>query len=108
MHWNIDKKSFALTVDNASNNDVLIRDFKEWLVGKCVLPLDDVLFHMRCCTHINLIVQDSLKIAHRLIEKIRESVNFTKSSQSRKQSWKNALAHTRLSGKGVCYDVPTR
>ncbi|KAJ6826239.1 zinc finger BED domain-containing protein RICESLEEPER 2-like [Iris pallida] len=109
LAWNIDSKLFAVAVDNASSNDVMIRNLKEWMNDKGVLLLNGDMFHMRCSAHVlNLIVQDGLKVVGSLVGKIRESVTFIKSSQGRKQKFESALVQTKLTGKGVSSDVPTR
>jgi hypothetical protein len=58
--WEIDKLC-TLTVDNASANDVTVRNLIKKYNKKNGMLLDGEVFHIRCCTHIlNLIVKDGL------------------------------------------------
>ncbi|XP_062074873.1 zinc finger BED domain-containing protein DAYSLEEPER-like [Humulus lupulus] len=60
--WGI-SSVFAVTIDNASSNDVALRKLKGHLLDKDnTIPLNGEMFHMRCSAHIlNLIVTDGLK-----------------------------------------------
>ncbi|KAF9589719.1 hypothetical protein IFM89_027994 [Coptis chinensis] len=40
LAWNVDRKLFAITVDNASNNNTMVVELKDWLKRKGVLCLD--------------------------------------------------------------------
>ncbi|KAG9458790.1 hypothetical protein H6P81_003298 [Aristolochia fimbriata] len=82
--WNIDKKLTSLVLDNSSANDVMTREIVSRLSYK--LLLNGVMLHVRCCTHIiNLIVQDGVKEIGQVIEKVRASMKFVKSSIAREQ-----------------------
>jgi hypothetical protein len=108
--WEIDKKVFSITLDNASANDLCVVNLKAKFNMKKALPLEGELFHMRCCTHtLNLIVQDGLKEITDAIQKIRDSVKYFRGSQMRKQSFLQAASQMSLdSNKGLRQDVPTR
>ena len=61
LNWNLDKKMFALSLDNAASNkvviDIVIDSAKDLLVcgGK--------FFHVRCANHIlNLVARDGLAV----------------------------------------------
>lgn len=74
-----------MVVDNATNNDVMVRLLKSWLKEKSLLCSNGALFHVRCSAHIlNLIVQDGLKVIASLVSKIRDSVRYLKRSPSGK------------------------
>ena len=62
-------KIFAITLDNASNNDAAIQRLKRfWQIEEDHAKL----FHVRCCAHIlNLIIKDGLKQVDSTLEKIR-------------------------------------
>ncbi|KAK1280524.1 hypothetical protein QJS04_geneDACA024144 [Acorus gramineus] len=111
LEWNIDKKLFSLTLDNASTNDAMVRSLKSSLTDKTLLPLNGELFHVRCSAHIlNLIVQDGLEEIKEMIQKIRNSAKYVKRTTSAKQKFQHALNQVKMQGrrKGVSQDVPTR
>ncbi|KZV21924.1 zinc finger BED domain-containing protein RICESLEEPER 1-like [Dorcoceras hygrometricum] len=60
--WEIENKIFTVSVDNASVNDVAIRNLLNDLLRiKNNIVCGGKLFHVRCCAHIlNLITQDGL------------------------------------------------
>ncbi|XP_019172463.1 PREDICTED: zinc finger BED domain-containing protein RICESLEEPER 2-like [Ipomoea nil] len=88
--WGIEKKVFSLTLDNASNNDSMQDKLKDQLTMHDSLLCEGEFFHIRCSTHIlNLIVQEGLKVANQSMHKIRESVKYVKSTESRMQNFKS-------------------
>ncbi|RZC57196.1 hypothetical protein C5167_004500 [Papaver somniferum] len=108
LEWNIDRKFFALTADNAPANGVMMRNLINCLDGKNYLLLQGKLFHMRCSNHIlHLIVLYGMKVAAVFIEGIRDCVKYVKSSQARKEKFETTLTQCRLSGE-VSLDVDTR
>jgi hypothetical protein len=108
--WGIEKKIFAITLDNASANDRCVDSLKQKLNFKKALLCGGEFFHLRCCAHIlNLIVQDGLKEIEDVIEKVRDSVKYVRGSQVRKQKFLQAVNQVSLdSRKGLKQDVPTR
>ncbi|KAG2688933.1 hypothetical protein I3760_09G116200 [Carya illinoinensis] len=108
--WGIQDKIFALTLDNASSNDVSVDLLRTQLNIKRALVCDGEFFHLRCCCHIlNLVVQDGLKAIDCAIQKVRDSIKYVKGSQSRKQKFLDSIKQMSLDGKkGLRQDVPTR
>ncbi|XP_027171948.1 zinc finger BED domain-containing protein RICESLEEPER 2-like [Coffea eugenioides] len=108
--WGIERKLFAITLDNASANDSCVAILKNQLKLKNSLICDGMLFHVRCCAHIlNLIVQDGLKEIDKSVELIRECVKYVKGSQTRKLRFTECVTQTSLdSKKALVQDVPTR
>ncbi|KAK2656067.1 hypothetical protein Ddye_009119 [Dipteronia dyeriana] len=97
LDWGIEKV-FTITVDNASANKVAIdyvkRKMRNWNESKLVLGGN--FLHVRCCAHIiNSIVSEGLKDMNDFIVRIRNAVQYVRSSPSRLQST-------------VVLDVPTR
>ena len=90
--WTI-SKLFAITVDNASSNDVAIRFLKRRFREKeNGLILDGKFLHMRCCAHIvNLIVTEGLKEKHDSIASIRHAVRYVRSSPARLKRFKEVV-----------------
>ena len=55
--WEIEKKLFSITLDNASANDSFVEKLRTQLNFRGLLLLNEKFFHVRCCAHIlNLIV----------------------------------------------------
>ena len=82
--WEIDRKIFSLTLDNASANDNMQMNLKTQLALEGSLLCDGEFFHVRCSAHIlNLIVQEGLKVASIACHKIRESITYVKGSEAR-------------------------
>ena len=98
--WGLEKKVFTVTVDNASSNDNMQGVLKTQL--RRALVCNGEFLHVRCATHIlNLIVQDGLAVISDALEKIRESVKFVKSSESREQMFQTCV-ETVGSKKEAC------
>lgn len=79
MEWNLDKKLFAMVVDNAASNNYMVRTLMSWLSDK--IPCGGDFFHVRCSAHIlNLIVQDGLALIQPFLSSIRASVMYLSKS----------------------------
>jgi hypothetical protein len=65
---------------------------------------------MRCAAHvINLIVKDSLQNISETIIKLRDSVQYSKSTPSRKQSFQDAIKSARMKQQALpSINVPKR
>ncbi|KAK4397594.1 Zinc finger BED domain-containing protein RICESLEEPER 4 [Sesamum angolense] len=46
LEWNLDKKLFSIIVDNATNNDVMIRKVKDWILYDLLVARDVDLLHV--------------------------------------------------------------
>ena len=75
VKWYVDKILFALTLDNASANEVAVRDIIADLranASASTLVCDGLFFHVRCACHIlNLVARDGLSVITTTIENIR-------------------------------------
>ncbi|WZZ00215.1 hypothetical protein YC2023_072543 [Brassica napus] len=108
--WGVHKKVFSVTLDNATSNDSM-QD-----IVKSQLNLDDALlcggefFHVRCAAHIlNLIVQDGLKVIGDSLHKVRESVKYVLSSETRENLFQKCVeAAGVVETGGLLLDVLTR
>lgn len=68
VKWFVEKKIFALTLDNASNNLVAVTDIIDDLKknGNGSLVCDGIFFHIRCACHIlNLVARDGMAVIQR-------------------------------------------
>ncbi|KAM0861317.1 hypothetical protein ACQ4PT_045962 [Festuca glaucescens] len=82
--WKIENKVISITLDNASNNDVAVKDLKEKFIFWRCKQFEETYFHVRCCAHIvNLVVQDGTACMTNLIKNLRETVKYFKKSTSR-------------------------
>jgi len=85
QEWNIEDKLFAVTLDNASNNNAMMKLLKSNLLEKKMLLVKGKLLHQRCAAHVlNLICKAGLEIINPIVHKIRESVKYVQGSTSRK------------------------
>ncbi len=108
--WNIEDKIFAMTLDNASNNGAMMKLLKTHLLNKKMLLGGGKLFHQRCAAHvINLVCQAGLNFLDPMISKIRDSVKYIRSSQTRKEKFEEIVEQLGIScGKSPSLDTPTR
>lgn len=81
VSWNLDHKLFALTLDNASSNDVCVDTVVSTLKNQGSVLCGGKFFHVRCAAHIiNLIARDGVSTISDVIANIRRLVVVVKSS----------------------------
>ena len=104
----MDSKIYAVTLDNCSTNDVVIRRIQDHFCHGILF--DGEYSHIRCCAHIlNIMVQDGMKIIYEAIECIRELIRYVSASPSRMQGFNEIAQHMRLPiKKGLTLDGATR
>ncbi|WVZ76804.1 hypothetical protein U9M48_024737, partial [Paspalum notatum var. saurae] len=112
VKWYVEKRLFALTLDNASANEVAVRDIITDLNvnGNASLVCDGIFFHVRCACHIlNLVARDGLSIIAPTIDNIRGLVLAVKGSPLQ---WEELMKRATECGldtsKGLSLDVATR
>ncbi|CAN0925439.1 Zinc finger BED domain-containing protein RICESLEEPER 1 [Linum grandiflorum] len=109
VDWDVERKIWSITLDNASYNDDAVRHLKDTLSYQRRLPLGGDLFHVRCCAHIiNIMVQYGLKEIEDTIESVRESIKYISASQSRVTMFRDIAKQLRLSPKKLGLDCKTR
>ncbi|CAN1850459.1 Zinc finger BED domain-containing protein RICESLEEPER 2 [Linum perenne] len=109
VDWDVEAKIWSITLDNASNNDVVVHHLKSMLTYTRRLPLDGDLFHVRCGAHIiNIMVQYGLKEIEDTIESVRQSVKHIAASESRISMFRDIAKQLRLSPKKLILDCSTR
>ena len=100
----------AITVDNASSNDVAVaylkRRFDTW--GTNVLGGKNL--HVRCAAHIiNLVVVDGVKEVGESVARVRGAVRFVRQSPARLRRFKECVEFEKIESRRLlCLDVPTR
>jgi hypothetical protein len=113
VKWYVDKRLFVLTLDNASANEVAVKDIISNLRANSratSLVCDGQFFHVRCACHIlNLVSRDGLSVITHTIENIRQLVPAVKSSPLQ---WEELMKRATECGldtnKGLSLDVSTR
>ncbi|KAL0012131.1 hypothetical protein SO802_007239 [Lithocarpus litseifolius] len=107
--WNIDLKLSAITVDNASNNDGMMKLISDKLQASSLI-LGGKLLHVRCAAHIlNLVVQEGLNVIGDGIEKVRSSVYFWSQSPKRTEIFEKISRQSHIaSTKELVLDCRTR
>jgi hypothetical protein len=113
VKWYVDKRLFALTLDNASANEVAVRDIIADLranASASTLVCDGLFFHVRCACHIlNLVARDGLSVITTTIENIRQLVLAVKGSPLQwEEHMKRATECGLDTNKGLSLDVSTR
>ncbi|KAI3958676.1 hypothetical protein MKW98_030341, partial [Papaver atlanticum] len=58
LDWNIDRKIGSITLDNASTNEVVVRELLDKLKPNNGFLLDGELFQVRCSAHVIAIIVD--------------------------------------------------
>lgn len=80
--WDIDCKLFTLTLDDCSVDDDITLRIKERVSEKRPFLSTRQILDVRSAAHLIIsIVQDAMDALHELIQKIRESIRYVKSSQ---------------------------
>lgn len=106
------KKVFSITLDNAYSNDNMQRNLNGQLqmISGSGLVCNGKFFHVRCCAHIlNLIVKESLLLPNDLLNDIRESVRYVKTSPQRRNAFTACAEREGIkSGAGLSLDIKTR
>jgi hypothetical protein len=81
--WNLDETLFALTLDNASSNDVCIDTIISTLKYQGSIHCGGKFFHVRCAAYIiDLVARDGVTTILVIIANIRTLVVIVKSSPS--------------------------
>uniref|UniRef100_A0ACD5X2F8 Uncharacterized protein n=1 Tax=Avena sativa TaxID=4498 RepID=A0ACD5X2F8_AVESA len=111
QEWNLEDKLFSFTLDNASVNTAMINLLRENLKNKGFLLIEGKLFHFCCSPHVfNMVAQDGLREIKPVVNNVRESVKFVRSSQARVEKFLEIVVQEGLSSryKSPSVDVMTR
>ncbi|XP_039145917.1 zinc finger BED domain-containing protein RICESLEEPER 2-like [Dioscorea cayenensis subsp. rotundata] len=107
--WGIEGKVFTISVDNASKNDVAIRNLKDTFARHKKLLCGGRMFHVRCTAHIlNIMVQFGLSKIESVIENIRDSVVHIKQSEGRLIMFSEIVQQLQLPYRKLVLDCKTR
>ena len=112
VKWFVEKKLFSLTLDNESNNLVVVTDLIDALTenSNASLVCDGAFFHIRCVCHIlNLVARDGLAVINKALGKMKSLALTVKGSPLQ---WEELIKCARECGldtsEGIQLDVTTR
>lgn len=107
--WNMDGKLFSVTI-NQHLNDAAVDNLRALLSVKNPLVLDGQLLVGNCLARsLSSIVQNALASVHLLVKKIRDSVKYVKTSESREEKFIELKQHLQVpSSKSLAIDDQTR
>jgi hypothetical protein len=110
VEWKIEDKVTTITLDNATNNDIVVTNLKAKLLARKNSVFDPGYFHIRCAAHIvNLVVNDGLQPIDNLISCLRNTVKYFKRSPSHMYKFVEVCNNYSVKvGKGLSLDVKTR
>ena len=92
VEWGIDK-IMTITIDNASSNNDIIDCLKK----RDSTILNREFLHVRCCAHIlNLIVREGLKDVDVSIARVRNIVNYVRSSPARYGKFRSCASRDKI------------
>jgi len=107
--WNLDHKLFALTLDNASSNDVCVDTVISTLNSHGSVHCAGKFFHVRCAAHIiNLIARDGVNTISAVIVNIHALALIVKSSPLQQEAFSKLVAELGVAERGLSLDVATR
>jgi hypothetical protein len=107
LKWFIEKKMFSLTLDNASANEVVVKEVILELNKHNPLIYGGLFFHIRCPNHIlNLVAKDGTSVMASSIKNIRAFVLAIKGSPL--QWEENVLLNVVWTQRLGSLDVATR
>ncbi|XP_075500477.1 zinc finger BED domain-containing protein RICESLEEPER 2-like [Primulina tabacum] len=109
LDWGLDKV-FTITVDNASLNDITLKELSKQFSKWGTNLMDGHHLHVRCMAHvINLIVQDGLKKIGDSVRRVRQAVRYIRQSPARIKRFKDCCEIKKITNKrSLCLDVATR
>lgn len=110
MDWDVDRKLFAMTLDDCFSYDDIASRTKNWLSQNRPLLKNGELYDMRCASHLmKSLLHDSMESLKEVSVKIRESVRYVKSSLVTQGKFEEFAQQVRITTeKRLCLDNPMR
>ncbi|XP_028791331.1 zinc finger BED domain-containing protein RICESLEEPER 2-like [Neltuma alba] len=100
MDWDIDRKLFSMTLDTCSTNDNIAKRIGERLSQNRFLYCNGQLFDIRCAANvINIMVQDALGAVSDIVNKVRESIRYIRSSHSVLEKFNDLVKEVGIQSK---------
>uniref|UniRef100_A0A7C9EMV3 BED-type domain-containing protein n=1 Tax=Opuntia streptacantha TaxID=393608 RepID=A0A7C9EMV3_OPUST len=93
--YSIERKTFAITVDDASYNESMVASIKRGLLTKKALVSSGSFFQVDCCAHLlNHLAQSTLKLVDDILDKIRELVKYVNKSPLQRKKFYDLAERT--------------
>ncbi|XP_059444147.1 zinc finger BED domain-containing protein RICESLEEPER 1-like [Corylus avellana] len=110
MDWDVDCKLFALTFDDCSTDDDIVKRIKEQISQKRPLLSNGQLFDVRSAAHVlTSIVQDAMEALREVTQKVRGSIKYVRSSQVIQGKFNEIAQQDGInSKKNLLLDCPIR
>ncbi|GAB4857221.1 hypothetical protein Ancab_040519 [Ancistrocladus abbreviatus] len=110
MDWDIERRLFCMTFSDLSTSDDIVSRIKDHLSQNRPLLSNGRLFDVRCATHvISLLVEDAMDALREVINKIRKSIRYIKSSQTMQGKFNEIAQQVGIDNeKNLFLDCPTR
>ncbi|GFQ04206.1 zinc finger bed domain-containing protein daysleeper [Phtheirospermum japonicum] len=107
--WGMDGKLFSVTI-NQHLNDAAVDNLRALLSVKNPLVLDGQLLVGNCLARsLSSIVQDALASVQGIVKKVRDSVKYVKTSESREEKFMELKQHLQVpSSKSLAIDDQTQ
>ncbi|XP_059436825.1 zinc finger BED domain-containing protein RICESLEEPER 2-like [Corylus avellana] len=95
--------------DNASANDLAMRQLRDVFNKRKLLVVGEMLFHVRCCAHVtNLLVKDGLTEIKPIVDCVRDGIKYLVASELRLLKFAEHATNLQLSKKKLLLDMLTR
>ncbi|XP_055803575.1 zinc finger BED domain-containing protein RICESLEEPER 2-like [Solanum dulcamara] len=109
LDWKLEK-IITITVDNASSNDVMVKELHKQMVNWGSNMKYGNHLHVKCMTHIlNLIMQDDMKKVGLSIKRVRQMVKYVRQFVVRIRKFAEYCELKNIdSKKSLCLNVSTR
>ncbi|KAG5540966.1 hypothetical protein RHGRI_021004 [Rhododendron griersonianum] len=110
VDWGLENKVSSITIDNATYNDVALKNLKATfeLLNKKML-FEGKIFHVCCCAHIvNIMVQDGLGEIKGITDRVREGVKYLAASEAQLIQFGEIVKNLQLPLKKLILDCSTR
>ncbi|KAH9619729.1 hypothetical protein KSS87_019610 [Heliosperma pusillum] len=110
MDWDIERRIFSITFGDLFTSDDIVSRIKDHLSQNKPLLLDGRLFDVRCAAHtLRLLVGDAMDGLHEVILKIRDSINYVKSTQAMQGKFNDIARKVGIDNeKSLFVDCPMR
>lgn len=110
MDWDIERRLFSMTFGDLFTSDDIVSRIKDHISQNRPLLSNGRLFDVRCAAHaLRLLVGDAMDSMREVLNKIRESMRFVKSTQAMQGKFNEIAQQVGLDNqKNLLLDCPMR